>query len=83
MKIKLIAVLLTCALSSGCASTSNRFAKDFFDGASSSAERRQNNKAYNTYSNKGDFKNDLIEDSMSGVLTAFFRGIFSLGSDNN
>ncbi|MDO6838624.1 hypothetical protein Q4602_04025 [Paraglaciecola chathamensis] len=41
MRIKLIAILLTSVISSGCASTSDKVAKDFFDGANSNAKSRQ------------------------------------------
>ncbi|GAC07106.1 MAG: hypothetical protein CL578_09310 [Alteromonadaceae bacterium] len=85
MRIKLIAILLTSVISSGCASTSDKVAKDFFDGANSNAKSRQLEEANSVYSKKRDYKNEAIEDSMSGVLTALFRGIFSSGkaSDNS
>ena len=83
MKIKLIAALLLCAFLNGCASTSDKAAKDFLDGASSSAESRRMEESNNKYRKKTDHKNDFIEDTMSGALTALFRGIFSADEDND
>ena len=82
MKIILIAALLLCSVS-GCASTSDKAARDFLDGASSSAESRRMEELNNKYPKKTDHKNDFIEDTMSGALTALFRGIFSSGEDND
>ena len=82
MKIKLVAALLLCTFLNGCASTSDKAAKDFLDGASSSAESRRMEELNKKYPNKPDHKNDFIEDTMSGALTALFRGIFSSDEDN-
>lgn len=83
MKIKLIVALLLCTFLNGCASTSNKAARDFLDGASSSAESRRMEESNNKYRKKTDHKNDFIEDTMSGALTALFRGIFSADEDND
>ena len=64
-------------------STSDRAARDFLDGASASAEKRQREESTNRYSKKRDHKNDAIEDTVSGALTALFRGLFSSESDDN
>ena len=83
MKIKLIVGLLLCTFLNGCASTSNKAARDFLDGASSSAESRRMEELNNKHRKKTDHKNDFIEDTMSGALTALFRGIFSSDEDND
>lgn len=83
MKTKLIILLLTFAITTGCASTSDQATKDFLDGVASSAENRQKEESQSAYGKKRDYKNEAIEDTMSGVLTALFRGIFSSESNNN
>ncbi|AMJ87115.1 MULTISPECIES: hypothetical protein [Alteromonas] len=76
MKTKLIAVLIASAISSGCASTSKKTVSDFLDGASSSAEKREQEESNVIHAKKNSPETDAIEDSMSGVFTALFRGIF-------
>ena len=83
MKIKLIAALLLYTFLNGCASTSDKAARDFLDGASSSAVSRHKEELNTRYRKKSDHKNDFIEDTMSGALTALFRGIFSSDEDND
>ena len=53
------------------------------NGASASAEKRQREESTNRYSKKRVHKNDAIEDTVSGALTALFRGLFSSESDDN
>ncbi|XOV80670.1 MAG: hypothetical protein ACFHVJ_06910 [Aestuariibacter sp.] len=81
MKIKLVVVLLVTTLLSGCASTSDKPVRDFLDGASAKAERRQKVEANSSSFKKRDYENEFVEDTMSGILTALFRGIF--GSDDD
>jgi len=49
---------------------------DFLDGASSSAEKREQEESNVIHAKKTSPETDAIEDSMSGVFTALFRGIF-------
>ena len=83
MKIKLIAALLLCTFLNGCASTSEKAARDFLDGANSSSESRHKEELNTRFRKKPDQKNDFIEDTMSGALTALFRGIFNSDDDND
>lgn len=76
MKTKLIAILIASAISSGCASTSNKTVGDFLDGAFSSAEKREQEESNAMHAKKNSPETDAIEDTMSGVFTALFRGIF-------
>ena len=75
MKIKLVTTVFLTIFLTGCASTSkNGPIDDFFDGAISSAERRN----ARTPNMQVDLKNELKRDSMSGVATALFRGFLDL-----
>jgi hypothetical protein len=49
---------------------------DFLDGASSSAEKREQEESNAMHAKKNSPETDAIEDTMSGVFTALFRGIF-------
>lgn len=83
MKIKPLVALMLCTFLSACASTANKAANDFLDGASSSAESRRQEQSSNQHHRRSDPDNDFIEDTMSGVLTALFRSMFSSDDDND
>ena len=83
MKTKIFTTVLICAFLNGCAATANKAASDFLDGASSSAESRRQEQSNNPHSRRSDPDNDFIEDTMSGVLTALFRGMFGSDNDND
>lgn len=80
MRKKLIPILSTSLLFTGCTTLPEKSVEDFFEGASANADKRESLEFPGTTKTKRDHKNDLIEDSVSGVLTALFRGIFEPNS---
>ncbi|WP_334015671.1 hypothetical protein [Alteromonas sp. S167] len=83
MKTKIFTTVLICAFLNGCAATANKAANDFLDGASSSAESRRQKQSNFPHQGRSDPDNEFIEDTMSGVLTAIFRGMFGSDDDND
>ncbi len=75
MKRKLLPILVLIVMTTGCASTSkSNFADDFFDGAISSAERRD----ARLPNRERDTNKELKQDAAAGVITATFSGILDL-----
>lgn len=83
MKIKISALVLIALASTGCASTTDKAVRNFLDGASSNAKSRQQDNSFGSYVKKRDYKDDAIEDSVAGILTAIFRGVFASEEETN